>query len=258
MFISVEGPDYSGKTTQVSVIKDYYESLGKKVLVTREPGGTDVGMKIREILVQEDAVNDPLSVITQTLLLYAARVHHVDKVIIPALQRGEIVISDRYIDSTYVYQGLVYDHSDLINGLLSVDKLAYLSIRPDYTFYYDIDYETMVKRMHARGVSNKLDEKYAKLKEGPIDAFKGHFYELNKTAPERVKIVDGCQGISEVKESTLELSRAALEEFTTHTRVSQDTYLENVLSAKTLSGDEYKWRQRFSVLSSVFDRGQNT
>lgn len=213
MFITVEGPDYSGKTTQVAVIKDYYESIGKTVTVTREPGGTDVGMKIREILVQEDTINDPLSVTTQLLLLFAARLHHVDKVIIPALERGEIVISDRYIDSTYVYQGLIYNHKNAIKGLLSIDKIKHLQVRPDCTFYYDICYDTMMVRMDARGASNKLDEKYAKLRELPIDAFKFHFYELSKKLPGAIKIIDGCQGMDTVKESTLELSRAALEAF---------------------------------------------
>jgi dTMP kinase len=213
MFISVEGADYSGKTTQVGVMKEYYESRSRTVLVTREPGGTEVGMKIREILVQEDTINDPLSVVTQTLLLCAARVHHVDKVIIPALKRGEIVISDRFIDSTYVYQGLLYNHSDLIKGLISIDKMKYLGIRPDFTFFYDIEYETMVERMKARGASNKLDEKYAKLGERPIDSFKHHFYALNKTDPKRVKIIDGCQDIDTVKQSTVELSKLVLEEY---------------------------------------------
>lgn len=229
MFITVEGPDYSGKTTQVAVIKDYYESLGRTVTVTREPGGTEVGMKIREILVQEDTVNDPLSVTTQLLLLFAARVHHVDKVIIPALLRGEAVISDRYIDSTMVYQGLLYNRTGMIKRLLQIPELKHLSARPDYTLYYDIDFDTMMSRMQARGVSNKLDEKYAQLKERPIDAFKHHFYELNKTAPESVKVIDGCQDMDTVKESTVELARHFL-------RDRDDirmTYLDKVVELKS-------------------------
>ncbi len=229
MFITVEGPDYSGKTTQVAVIKDYYESLGRTVTVTREPGGTVVGMKIREILVQEDTVNDPLSVTTQLLLLFAARVHHVDKVIIPALQRGEVVISDRYIDSTYVYQGLMYNKASVIKRLLQLPELNHLNVRPDYTFFYDIDYDTMAARMKARGASNTWDEKYAKLKELPIDAFKHHFYELSKKTPGSIKIVDGCQDINTVKESTVELSRAALVDH----EYLRATYLDKVLEVKS-------------------------
>ena len=231
MFISVEGPDYIGKTTQVAIIKDYYESIGKTVTVTREPGGTEVGMKIREILVQEDSVNDPLSVTEQLLLLYTARLHHVDKVIIPALKRGEVVISDRYIDSTYVYQGLMYNHKGVIDKLLQVPTLKHLISRPDYTFYYDIDFDTMSARMAARGVSNKLDEKYAKLKELPIDAFKHHFYELNKKDPGAIKIIDGCQDIDTVKESTLTVCKSVLEAFSN----VRTPYLDRVLEIKSWS-----------------------
>lgn len=205
MFITVEGPDYSGKTTQVEYIKDYYESIGKAVLVTREPGGTAVGMKIREILVNEDTKNDPLSVTTQLLLLFAARAHHVSSVVIPALKEGAVVISDRFIDSTYVYQGLMYNHKSTIDQLLRVDHLSHLRARPDYTFFYDIDYETMLARMQYRGVSNSLDEKYAKLKERPIDDFKHHFYSLNQINPGAIKIIDGTQDLQTVKQATVAL-----------------------------------------------------
>lgn len=205
MFITVEGPDYSGKTTQVAVIKDYYESIGKTVLVTREPGGTPVGMKIREILVNEDTKNEPLSVTTQLLLLFAARAHHVNSVVIPALKKGAVVISDRFIDSTYVYQGLMYNHKSTIDQLLKVEHLSHLRVRPDYTFFYDIDYETMLARMQSRGVSNSLDEKYAMLKERPIDAFKHHFYGLNQINPGAIKIIDGTRDMQTVKQATVAL-----------------------------------------------------
>lgn len=231
MFISVEGPDYSGKTTQVGVIKDYYESLGKKVLVSKEPGGTEVGMKIREILVQEDIEKDPLSVTTQLLLLFAARVHHVDKVILPALQRGEVVVCDRYIDSTYAYQGLMYNHRHVIEKLLEVPKLKHLRVRPDYTFYYDIDFDTMMSRMAARGMGNSLDVKYAKLKDLPINAFRHHFDGLVKTIPESVKWVDGCTDIKSVSEATVGLCRAVLRHFDR----AQSVYLHKVMDLKSQS-----------------------
>lgn len=212
MFITVEGADYSGKTTQVGVIKDYYESLGRVVTVTREPGGTSVGMKIREILVGEDQ-DDPLSVTEQLLLLYAARSNHVDKVIIPALERGEIVVCDRYIDSTYVYQGLIHNHKEIIDSLLRVPTLSHLRTRSDYTFYYDIDYETMSTRMASRGVSNALDEKYARLGDLPIDAFRRHFHELAQERPGAIRVIDGRLGIGEVTEATVAACKSVLEAY---------------------------------------------
>jgi dTMP kinase len=225
MFITVEGPDFSGKTTQVGVMKNYFESLGRQVVVSKEPGGTDVGTKIREILVKEDYVNDPLSVSTQILLLLASRIHHVNKVILPALRQGKIVISDRYIDSTYVYQGLVYKHKDFIEKLLEIDKLNYLATRPDYTFFYDIDYDTSIKRANERGISNDLDSKYASLKEKPLNCFKEHFIGLDKTYPSRIKMIDGTGDIDTVKKCTTAACREADEHYT----LSDDSYLLSML-----------------------------
>jgi dTMP kinase len=122
-------------------------------------------------LVNEDIDKDPIDIPTQLLLLYAGRIHHVRSVILPALARGAIVISDRYIDSSLVYQGLMYGHSDFIEKLVGIKEIQYLQTRPDYTFYFDIDYDTMVKRMANREEYNSLDEKYSRLKERPLDCF---------------------------------------------------------------------------------------
>jgi len=205
MFITIEGADFSGKTTMSNVIKDYFERMGKSVLLTKEPGGTVVGGVIRKILTEEDVSNDPLSVSTQILLLYAARIHHVNTVIIPALNSGKIVISDRFIDSSLVYQGLMYEHLDVIESLTSIHKLRYLSERPDYTFYYDINHNTLVSRMQQREDHNALDIKYAKLGETPLDCFKQHFYELSHSNASTVKIIDANENINVVKDTTLQL-----------------------------------------------------
>jgi dTMP kinase len=205
MFITIEGADFSGKTTMSNVIKDYFERMGQAVLLTREPGGTTIGATIRKILTEEDLVNDPLSVSTQILLLYAARIHHVNTVIIPALNNGKVVISDRFIDSTLVYQGLMYEHSDMIDTLTNAHKLRYLRERPDYTFYYDIDHSTLLDRMKERSDHNSLDIKYAKLGETPLDCFKQHFYELSQSNPYSVKIIDANGSMNVVKDTTLQL-----------------------------------------------------
>ena len=94
MFISVEGADYSGKTTMCSVMADYFKSMNKEVLITREPGGTEMGTQIRSILVNEKVESDPIDIPTQILLLFAGRIHHINSVIIPALKEGKVVIRD--------------------------------------------------------------------------------------------------------------------------------------------------------------------
>lgn len=209
MFISVEGADYSGKTTMCGVMADYFKSIGKEVLITREPGGTEMGTQIRSILVNEKVDTDPIDIPTQILLLFAGRIHHINSVIIPALEEGKVVISDRFIDSSFVYQGLMYGHSDFIKKLISLTEIQYLQVRPDYTVFYDIDYATMLERMNKRGEYNSLDEKYAKLKERPLDCFKQHFYELqsSKTYGNRIKIVDATKVISTVSSSTVEICK---------------------------------------------------
>lgn len=203
MFISVEGADYSGKSTMCEVIREYFTARGREVLVTREPGGTVVGTVIRSILVNEDAVNDPLSAIEQAMLLYVDRIHHINTVIVPALQAGKVVISDRFMDSSLVYQGRVYKHSKFIESLVSIPEIAYLQVRPDYTIYFDIDYDTMITRMNKRGDQNALDVKYAKLKELPLDCYKQHFYELQKTLGRRIQIIDSNGSIETVETATL-------------------------------------------------------
>lgn len=203
MFISVEGADYSGKSTMCEVIREYFTARGREVVLTREPGGTLMGAMIRSILVNEDVINDPLSAIEQAMLLYVGRIHHINTVIVPALEAGKVVVSDRFMDSSLVYQGRVFKQSKFIESLVSIPEIAYLQVRPDYTIYFDIDYETMITRMSKRGDQNALDVKYAKLKELPLDCFKQHFYELQKSLGKRIQIIDSNGSIESVETATL-------------------------------------------------------
>jgi dTMP kinase len=233
MFISLEGADYSGKTSMSLIMKEYFESMGKTVTLTKEPGGTAMGTKIREILINEDVINDPLEPTTQAMLLTAARVHHIKTVIIPALIHGHVVISDRFIDSTHVYQGLLFKKKEFIKQLLAIKEFNFLNVRPDYTFFFDINFDTMLERMNKRSDSNALDKKYAALKEAPIDCFKQHFYELNHKGYERIKIIDANQDMDTVKETVLAVSSRCHMLHTTYvhrTPIDQhQTYIKKVL-----------------------------
>jgi len=203
MFISVEGADYSGKSSMCEVMRQYFTARGKEVVLTREPGGTKVGGKIREILVNEDVDKDPLSAIEQAMLLYVGRIHHINTVIVPALEAGKVVISDRFMDSSLVYQGRVYGRSKFIESLVSIPEIAYLQVRPDYTLYFDINHESMITRMNKRSDQNALDVKYAKLKELPLDCYKQHFYELQKKLGDNIRIIDANGSIETVETATL-------------------------------------------------------
>lgn len=132
-FITVEGSDGVGKTTQIKNIEKYFSEIGYDVVITREPGGTKIGEKLREILL--DVSNKEMDPLTEMLIYAASRAQHVKEVILPALNEGRIVISDRYIDSSLAYQGY---GRNLGNCVYEVNKYATYGIMPDKTFWLDL------------------------------------------------------------------------------------------------------------------------
>ena len=132
-FITVEGSDGVGKTTQITNIEKYFSEIGYDVVITREPGGTNIGEKLREILL--DVSNMEMDPLTEMLIYAASRAQHVKEVILPALNEGRIVISDRYIDSSLAYQGY---GRNLGNCVYEVNKYATYGIMPDKTFWLDL------------------------------------------------------------------------------------------------------------------------
>ena len=148
-FITLEGIDGSGKTTQVNLLEKKLTNLGKKVISTREPGGVEGAEEIRNLLVQ--GVHDRWSPVTETLLFFAARRHHLEKCILPALNSGAIVICDRFTDSTMVYQGGKNSH--LIRLISELNSLV-VEIEPDLTLVIDVD----PKNSLSRGLTRKSKE----------------------------------------------------------------------------------------------------
>lgn len=153
MFITFEGPDGSGKTSQVAELQDFLVQSGYRVLLTREPGGTRIGEQVRNILFDQE--NTAMTPRTETLLFMAARAQLVEEVIRPHLAQGFIVLSDRYADSTIAYQG--YGHQ---NNLVQIENLVHFAtggLKPDLTFLLDIDVETGLQRRAKGGKWNRLD-----------------------------------------------------------------------------------------------------
>ena len=145
-FITFEGIEGSGKTTQIGLLGEHLESLGYSVVITREPGGCAISDKIRSILL--DADNSSISPLTELLLYAAARSQHVSEVIIPALKRGNIVLCDRFTDATLAYQGsgrgIAREKVDMLN------QLACQSLRPDLTVLIDCDVSVGLERARRR------------------------------------------------------------------------------------------------------------
>ena len=152
LFITLEGPDGSGKTTQAKRLKAYLETKGREVVLTREPGGTGLAETLRSLALSPEIT---MSKRVESLLHVAARADHVDKVIRPALEAGKVVICDRFSDSTLIYQGIL--------GGMDLDELERLSLfgskglSPDVTFLIDGNPRVLLSRREARGVTDKFE-----------------------------------------------------------------------------------------------------
>ena len=147
LFITFEGIDGCGKSTQTSLCKAWLEELGREVLLVREPGGTKLGERIREILL--DKKNSSMAPMTELFLFEAARAQIVEETIKPALAEGKVVICDRFFDSSYAYQGCARGLGPEMVSRLNMDATGGLA--PDVTFFLDISVEDAVKRRNTRG-----------------------------------------------------------------------------------------------------------
>lgn len=188
-FITFEGADGSGKTTQIEMIKKYLENQGEEVLLTREPGGSDLGNKIRDILLHYDGEVDSLA---ELLLYMADRAQHVKKVILPALLEGKTVLCDRYTDSSVSYQG--YARGLDIERIMKLNNIATDGLEPDLTIVFDVETQTAIQRVG--DIKDRLEQEgiefHKKLRYG--------YLELAKKFPERIKVVDANLSIQEVFE----------------------------------------------------------
>ncbi len=192
-FLTIEGPDGAGKTTQVEKIRVYLESRGHKVLVTREPGGTLLGERLREILLNFEKENPVPE--AEALIYAASRAQLVKKIIGPALQKGSIVLCDRFVDSSLAYQGFARGLG--IRKLESVNRWFLKDIWPDMTIILDIDPTKSLKRL--QGQKDRLEREaldfHKKVREG--------FLVLHKMYPHRIKKVDASHKPEQVFEKIL-------------------------------------------------------
>jgi len=196
LFITFEGMDGSGKTTQMHRLAARLRAQGKAVVETAEPGGTAIGRQIRQILL--DAVNQELSPTAELLLYFASRAQNVDEVIRPALARGEIVLADRFTDSSVVYQGCGRGLG--AETVLALDRIACRGLVPDLTLLVDIDVESSLARAHARNTSEpdagtRMDEQGIEFHRKVYDAYQA----LAVREPRRIKRVEGRAGKDEIE-----------------------------------------------------------
>ena len=195
MFISFEGTEGVGKTTLIRKIHQYFEQQGKQVLLTREPGGTPLAEQIRSLLL---AVNheEQMSHDTELLLIYAARAQHLQQVIVPALEAGKIVLSDRFTDASFAYQ---YSGRGLSQEKLQLLNQTFISQMPNITFWLDAPIELGMTRARERGALDRFEQEklsfFAKVRAG--------YETLWQAEPERIKRLDVTRNAELVFEDAL-------------------------------------------------------
>jgi dTMP kinase len=193
-FITLEGGEGTGKSTQVKRLKAALEAKGLKVLATREPGGSPGAEEIRKLLVEgEPGRWNP---ITETLLAYAARADHVARTIGPALAAGIWVISDRFNDSTFAYQGV--GRGVERETIRRIDSAVLDDFQPDLTLVLDLDVKTGLERANARaGAENRFEKFGLEFHE----RLRQSFLDIAKRAPERCRLIDASGGVDDVAQA---------------------------------------------------------
>jgi dTMP kinase len=200
MFITIEGPDGSGKSSQVPVLAEAIRQAGYDLVVTREPGGTEIGDQVRQIIM--DLKNTGMFPHTEILLFQASRAQLVQEVIRPNLEAGKVVLCDRYADATLAYQG--YGHETDLLELRRVVEYATGGLKPDLTLYLDIDVEKGLRRKGKGDEWNRLDAYEVEFHERA----RAGYLELIAQEPERWVVIDAGQPVEQVQE---DLKRVVLE-----------------------------------------------
>ena len=190
LFLTIEGPDGSGKSTQIGFITEFLQSRGYETVLTREPGGTQIGEKIRDIILDKE--NREMDSMTETMLYAASRAQHVAQIIKPALEAGKAVICDRFVDSSIAYQGYGRKLGDSVTY---INEYAIMGCVPDITFLMKIPPDRSMDRITS-GSRDRLElekmEFHRRVYEG--------YMELEKLYPARITGIDAVRSIEEIKE----------------------------------------------------------
>jgi len=188
-FITIDGLEGAGKSTQIDFIKKYLSDRNRDVFLTREPGGTDLGERLRALLLDKkiDAMNPD----TELLLMFAARNEHVKKVIVPKLEKGVWVISDRFTDASYAYQG--GGRRIPLERIGELEQWTLQDFVPDMTFLLDLDVELGLLRVEKRGEKDRFEEEHKDF----FNKVREIFSNRASKYPERIKLIDASKNIDE-------------------------------------------------------------
>lgn len=212
-FITFEGVEGCGKTTQIRLLAEALNQSGKQVLLTREPGGCPISDKIRAILL--DSLNSEMTPKAELLLYAAARAQHMDEVIIPALERGSIVLCDRFTDATLAYQG--FGRNLDIKLISELNETATSGLKPDLTILIDCPVETGLQRAIARieagsasNCNHLREERFEKESVEFHQRVRDGYLRLAENSPDRFILVDGSKSVEEIAEVILSAVRTRI------------------------------------------------
>ncbi|WP_438969847.1 dTMP kinase [Methylophaga sp.] len=192
-FISIEGIEGAGKSTQMRFIQSFLEQQGKTIVVTREPGGTALGEQIRELLLSPR--DEGMSHDAELLLMFAARAEHLEQVIKPALARGDWVLSDRFVDATFAYQGAGRGMN--LDRITSISDWTLQGIRTDLTLLFDLPVDVGQTRVMKR---NQEKDRFEQEKTAFFEKIRQCYLNRAENEPKRIKVIDASKSIDAIAE----------------------------------------------------------
>ena len=197
LFISFEGIEGTGKTIQSKLLYEHFKKTGYTVILTEEPGGTRIGLKIRDVLLSVE--NKEITPVTELLLYNASRAQHLKELILPALNEGGIVITDRFSDSTVAYQG--YGRGIDSKLIDSLERMVTEGLKPDITLLLDLDAETGLLRNKGINKTDRLELEDLKFHK----KVRAGYLQIAAREPERIKLIDGSGSIEEIQRKIIDI-----------------------------------------------------
>lgn len=190
LFVTLEGMDGAGKSTHLAWIAAHLARAGRNVCTTREPGGTPLGERLRELLLDPAQSVSPN---TEALLMFAARQQHLDTLILPALARGDIVLCDRFTDATFAYQG--WGRGIDLGKLAALENWVHGSVQPDITLYFDVPPDVARARLTGNRAPDRFEQEqsafFARVREGYLDRA--------RNSPQRFRVIDASRSPEDVR-----------------------------------------------------------
>ena len=191
LFITLEGPEGAGKSTNRDYLAELLGSGGRGVVLTREPGGTPLAERIREILLAPAA--EPMAVDTELLLMFAARAQHLAQVVRPALARGALVLCDRFVDATYAYQG--GGRGVPVERIATLEAFVLGDLQPDLTLVFDLPVEIGLARAARRGALDRFEQEQRAF----FEAVRQTYLDRAQAVPARYRLIDASRSLAEVQ-----------------------------------------------------------